>query len=403
MQRIIQMATNMGVASGLFLSKPRSVVALLMAALAALSIVPQSLAAGVVGTGTSASCTEAAFDTALSGGGIVTFNCGPGTTTITLTATKTITAATTIVGDDTGVSRIVISGGNAVRLFTVSATLDVGAVSLINGRDSAALPGAAAINATAPVALIDVTVSGHQTSFGGCPALVTTSQLNIIQSTISGNVNTAAATGKAVCGNNTSQIQIVASTLSGNTGGALQTSGIATLLNVTVANNTATGAGNSGGIASFGSSGNIQLINSIVANNIDTGSGQCGAAAGGVLTDSGGNLQFPGVTCGAAIPSLDPLLAPLANNGGLTQTMALLSGSPAIDRGVATSCNSVDQRNSPVTDGDGNGSVVCDSGAFEAAAVAPPPPTVPALSVLLLGLLSLLLFSTVFVARRKLA
>jgi hypothetical protein len=41
-------------------------------------------AAGVVGTGTPATCTESAFDTALTGGGSVTFNCG-GLKTITVT------------------------------------------------------------------------------------------------------------------------------------------------------------------------------------------------------------------------------------------------------------------------------------------------------------------------------
>ena len=46
-------------------------------------------AAGVVGTGTPGSCTEAALDSALAGGGAVTFNCGPNPATITLSAQKT--------------------------------------------------------------------------------------------------------------------------------------------------------------------------------------------------------------------------------------------------------------------------------------------------------------------------
>jgi len=52
-------------------------------------------AAGVVGTGTAASCTEAALDAALAGGGLVTFECGgPATIDITAGAGKTITADT---------------------------------------------------------------------------------------------------------------------------------------------------------------------------------------------------------------------------------------------------------------------------------------------------------------------
>ena len=52
----------------------------------------------VVGTGTAGSCTEETLDTALAGGGSVTFNCG-GAATITVTSTKTISADTTIDGD----------------------------------------------------------------------------------------------------------------------------------------------------------------------------------------------------------------------------------------------------------------------------------------------------------------
>jgi hypothetical protein len=42
------------------------------------------LAAGAVGTGTPESCTEAALDAALAGGGLVTFDCGPDPVTIVL-------------------------------------------------------------------------------------------------------------------------------------------------------------------------------------------------------------------------------------------------------------------------------------------------------------------------------
>src|SRR5439155_3218926 len=69
-----------------------------------------SALACVVGTGTSASCTEAALDACLPTGGsfdgTVTFACG-GATTITVTSTKTISADTTIDGG----SVITISGG----------------------------------------------------------------------------------------------------------------------------------------------------------------------------------------------------------------------------------------------------------------------------------------------------
>src|SRR5262249_3448018 len=85
----------------------------------------------------------------------------------------------------------------------------------------------------------------------------------------------------------------------------------------------------------------------------------------GPVIDGGHNIQFPGGSCGPTITTADPRLLPLANNGGATPTMALLSGSPAIGAGDKATCQNdpvsrLDQRGYPRTK--------CDIGAFESAA-----------------------------------
>ncbi|HEY7060244.1 MAG TPA: hypothetical protein VII06_02110 [Chloroflexota bacterium] len=72
----------------------RRALSVVLAAVATLGVLVVALrpdaapvaAAGVVGAGTAASCTEAALNTALAGGGSVTFNCGAAAVVINVTA-----------------------------------------------------------------------------------------------------------------------------------------------------------------------------------------------------------------------------------------------------------------------------------------------------------------------------
>ena len=87
----------------------------------------------------------------------------------------------------------------------------------------------------------------------------------------------------------------------------------------------------------------ITLTNTIVANN---GYSDCS----GTITSAGYNLDG-GNSCGFTatgdLQNTDPLLGPLADNGGPTQTHALLIDSPAIDAGDDSACPSTDQRGFP--------------------------------------------------------
>src|SRR5262249_26060955 len=67
----------------------------------------------------------------------------------------------------------------------------------------------------------------------------------------------------------------------------------------------------------------------------------------GMMTDVGHNLSSDascGFTNSGSLNNTDPKLAPLANNGGPTLTMALLPGSPAIDAGDTAAAPPIDQR-----------------------------------------------------------
>ena len=175
-----------------------------------------------------------------------------------------------------------------------------------------------------------------------------------------------ATTGAAVY-NNGGTVTVRNSTVSGNTGavgpGLYQFAGSMTVLNSTVTFNDATVQ--DGGVFNF--EGSIVVRNSILDQN---GDANCVL---GII--NGGNNIDSGESCGwgsenGSLSNTDPLLGPLADNGGSTATHALLPGSPAID-GVTfnapNDCPAADQRG--VTRPQGS---ACDSGAFELEQSPPP-------------------------------
>ena len=220
--------------------------------------------------------------------------------------------------------------------------------------------------------LINTTISDNSALIGG--GICNGGLLTIINTTFSGTIARKQRGGGIA---NYGTLIITNSTLSGNSsgssglaggilnGGLFQLAGTLLINNSTLSGNTA-GDGSGGGIFNVNDGSTVALQNSILANN--TG-GNCH----GTLDSRGYNLSgdnscsFDG---NGALNNTDPILGPLQNNGGPTNTMALLSGSPAIDAGNPGGCTesqgnllTTDQRGMPRPNKeDASG---CDIGAYE--------------------------------------
>jgi hypothetical protein len=249
--------------------------------------------------------------------------------------------------------------------------------------------GGGIYNDTGTLTLANSVVSNNPASGGGGGIHNSAGRLTLINNLIHDNVVNSYPGGSGGGIYNGGMLTLVNNTISENTargggspprpgrGGGVYNGGTMTLTNNTISHNAAKNynyGSYGGGIYNSGAAtlvNNIASDNSVdyyydVDNDILYGGG---ANCEGAVTSGGHNLDS-GDTCGFAGPGdlsdTDPLLGPLQDNGGPTETYALLRGSPAIDAGSNTACPATDQRGElRPTDGDSDGNATCDVGAFE--------------------------------------
>jgi len=226
--------------------------------------------------------------------------------------------------------------------------------STFSGNVASGKGGAIYLYYSGGMTISDSTISGNQASSGGAIYFYTAGNSTITNSTISGN------------------------TASGDGGAIVLYRSILAVNNSTISGNTAGTAGGGFYLTDAGNLASPRLIltSSIVANNTAEVGANDLARANGTIDATSSLIRTPagninGINS-ANIVGVDPMLGPLANNGGPTKTQALLPGSPAIDMGINPLVLAFDQRGTGFARSVG----VTDIGAFEVQAPPPPAPTV---------------------------
>jgi hypothetical protein len=274
------------------------------------------------------------------------------------------------------------------RVFTVA----TGVIVSISGLTITNSTGvrAGGISNAGTLSISDCVVSGNSAAVGG--GISNSGLLTVSNSALSGN--SAVNNGGGI--SNTGTLTVSNSALSGNstnnTGAGIYNSGSLTMSDCVVAGNSVTFSGWGGGISNSGSltvinstfagnsasvgagiynlSGTLTISNSTVSRNsatdagggIDLADGSMtsantifGANTAAVGSDVYGNLGSRGYNLltdllGATgwtdtdVLHVNPMLAALQDNGGTTQTMALLPGSPALNAGDPAQLGVPDQR-----------------------------------------------------------
>ena len=221
-----------------------------------------------------------------------------------------------------------VAGGDAVSTMTVEN-------SLISGNTDVGL-------SMSGVATIRNSVISNNSRNDEGAGIANTGTIYVIDSAITGN--TASMHGGGIrTANASSHLYVTNSTISGNVagtilstalGGGIYGRGSANVVftNSTISNNRTSGSG--GGFRTD-ASGTFTVRNTVIAGNTSTNTNE-EDVSGDIVSDG---INLIGNTFGSSgwiagdLLNVNPMLGPLADNGGVTMTHALLPGSPAIDAG----------------------------------------------------------------------
>lgn len=230
------------------------------------------------------------------------------------------------------------------------------------------------VHAYESIRLEDSTISGNiiggTSSYASGGGFSTRGNAWIAYSTVSGNGAPFAGAGRF--GNPDTVSEIRNSTISGNaagyrTGGIVSNDGMLRVRNSTISFNTAQSASSyteGAGILALGFKEYLSVRSSIVAMNTAAGveDDVCVNIFPSGLIGYGNLIMAANVTLPHDTIQSDPMLLPLADNGGPTLSHALLPGSPAIDAGNNNLRLPYDQRGEGFARVSGNRA---DIGAFE--------------------------------------
>ena len=248
--------------------------------------------------------------------------------TITLTSGQLELSDTsgteTITGPAAGVT---VSAGGSSRVFQLDSSVPASISGMTITGGKLYYGGAGLYNDGGTITLTGCTINGNYASYGdGAGVYNQSGTVNLIDCTISGNSDATGGFGQ------------------GGRGGGVATvnGGTTTLTNCTVSGNSdllGDGyGGNDGGGVYNDSTSTTTLANTVVVGN----AGGNNPDVKGGFTSQGNNLigniststgWIGSDLTGTSAAPLDPLLAPLGDYGGPTQTMALLPGSPAFGAG----------------------------------------------------------------------